>query len=1512
MKMYVLITLLLCSSFNFAQQNNKKPSKEAISIDNCDLITADDIIVSSLVTGAIAYHFNVHNQTTGNQLTLVSSTNSISLLAFVSILTYNSQFTVRVKAELPDGSLTLWSKKCKFKIGKEPKSISLAGIKCGSTITNLNTPIYSTAIYTADCYTFYVQNITTGQSGNTACTANNFFTLSSLGMTFTAGDIITVQVTYTIGELESKITAPCKFIIKVPKEIPFCETFTYSPTSDGIPDFNQKTVINGFVGNNFFLWYEDGGTFPGTYPTPVFFEPDAAEIFAVASEVLSDLDDFLFKNDAVDPSCNAPNTRMWVKISPYTNQMITDGVAVNALAFAGQAVSENELDVNYLSQGCAYTPNVQLYMNHGGYGDDHVEIGWILLNPNLVPTPPYNYQTVLTSFTGEYDFYTVILHEMIHILGFTNEDFKFQEFLRAYHLGSDEKLYNDGILNCGEGPNFSALNNITCTNIHYDGYLLNDQPVSAPAIFEVGTSLSHFPDNCGLLTNSYVMNPSLADNDASKRCISQTEAFALQDLGYNLNSPYGINNSNLNCPIIDNSGNSDYIIGVHDGLDVNGFKDDEGFGCYDFTYSQISQCFDLPWPLVLRPLDNDINADFISEAIVITGAANASVSITTINELEFTPTQPGLYTISYIPGRYKLNTTDIERIGLPTYIQVWVPNCSSITPSNLLCNTDPECNQICFDGDVYDHTLLRGSGITSNNFSPDYTPFNNGFRIKSSSAENDNTNILQPCYSSVFFWVDTDINQEYSISFERKFQKTTALPSPDFDFYIYLGKSSDMITGQVNQSGNNFPSIPSSSQLIYQETFSALLNDWESASFCFTATDDYDMIFFYSEQLPPLNSVLGTTSIRSLEFMEKEFVEDLLVMDGCIPQNLSMGLPFCALTTNEFEWIENSSNAVVSNTQFYDAGNIISDLIDDYIFTMSYPPLPITTVIPTENSSCSESYTVAVSYVDCCPPGNSITHPLTCYATSRTFGDDIESVGNALYYSGSYHDVYGDGITFGLQTEFSLTGPQQHGFLLKIENNCVDWLVTKENQLDNQLETDNFGNLYYCSRNSYSSNEELAKINLLDGTNIWNVPITGIGNFSTDFAIDNINQRIYITGHAESSYIWSGNVIHNGIGSVSFILAVDFNGNYLGSNTFSPTFAFSGNKFTYSFVSVDESTGTIYHVYRDELESWLWQTLDLSLLPTGFSNTITAIDNISTTTNTPNFVVTGIEYDPVSSTLFSQIVYVENLIGTSSGIPFAPTTEISLIQSNLDLSVNNEIAILNETISPSTQINTDLFYFSFNRPDINVNGGDIYQTYTITDLLGVSTLTDKSNSSVSFSPNWSNPSTIVPPVDGSILSKGIKNTPLGTYSTGSFSDDFQTGIFTLSPNVTPPPGSGQAMSFFGIKYDNAGNITAMILPDDNTNTTSNGGTKSQTEVVESGSELFSEDVKLYPNPGKDQFTLEVSGEFTIIVRSVHGQEVLRSKGFDMLNFNLSGFSRGIYLVQIQNESGNRMIKLIKE
>ncbi|UKN03523.1 T9SS type A sorting domain-containing protein [Paracrocinitomix mangrovi] len=1426
-----------------------------LSISNCETISLNGSIECTQIQNAISYEFYLNNMNTGNDMTIVSNSNSISLNEFASIITYGSSYYTKVRATYQpiegEPITTEWSEECEFSLEGAPKVFSLENVECGQEITTDFT-ISCTPYYIATCYEFHVTNVTTGQNASTGCITQNNFVLASLGITFNTGDVISVYVTYFNGDEALYSTRACEFRIGEKMKLCYVEQIDY------FDPIVPSTKASYNVGNFFQLNYFDSN-FSSQYATGIW-ESNSADVINTAIEVLEDIDNFLSIN-IVDPSCGNINQRLSVTITPFTQGMAQSGNYSNALGIA--QIQNQNIDQNYLGQNCSSLPMVHWAVNQFPYGDNSsVLIGYVRLNhevdnffmdyPN--PTSP-----------NEFDLYTVILHEVIHLLGINESDPIFQEFLFA---SGNQQLYNSDLFNCTQHADYINLRESGCDNVHFQGQYTNDE-VFAPSPYNA-SSLSHFVDNCGSnYLGENVMNPFLDMGNDQHRFLHQREVNALQDMGYNFLGNFNGQAYNLN-------NNFPVVVGNNDGL-LAQFFNDEGFNCNSLNYSPISQEFcSSNWPLILSPLTNDINANYIDNAVLKTGQGNATINlINNSTQIEFTPNQPGVYTIGYIPA----NNT---RKGLPTYIQIFVPSCNDTNLQLLTCHNSNNCNQICFN-DIYSHTLLRGSNKTTPQF---FTGSDNPVEIKcTGNHQYDQNSPSTSCYSSVFFWVDTDINEEYSLSFERIFNETPA-SNAEIEVYAYLVKSTDMMNGQVNQSSNLFTNFPTNNQLVYKEHFATNQYPNEKISICFNANDEYDMLLFYCEQVNNFSGFgIGKFLFKNLEFMKKETPSIAQYSLNCLNEDLILDASYCSSSNSIYTWEDDLGN-ILSNSQFYNGGPISSPFVGDYTFYYSQPNLPITVITPANNNNCSGSISTQIEFVECCTDGSlPIHHPLTPEAGNRTYGEDVDADNaNNLYYTGTFSEDVGFGWN---QLQTSNDPPNHDGFIAKFSDNCQEWLVQRENATDNQIKVDDSGNIFWASRGDLYGESRFQRIDPSNGNPMalnWTLQP---GSYISDFTLNELNQKVIITGYAVVGETFMGWPIDPG----TFIVIADYNSSFISAESWnSPS-----NK--RSKISFKPSTSTIALAYQPNSSEWLVIQDQQSNI--GNPNTETTIESFIITSGQAE--ITSLEYDSNTSGWFTQFVYD----GSVSNLTYYGTPKVAICKTDYWNNTTQEF-----TDDWSGYFST-LYTLASDRPNMHIDGQNIYHSYS-SNLFAAYNIKSWSHSTSNFNVNWSNSSISSTGMYYNTMTKGIKNTPLGTFLTGYFNLDLNVASsgnwIYANQHIT----GGEVATMYGIKYDNTGQVTAMVVPGDNQWDNSQNNGNKMASNHENEEKLNTNAINLYPNPGKDVFTIECMGSFNASILNTNGQEVLKINGIDKSTFNLSDFASGVYIVKVQIENSIEIIKLVKE
>lgn len=172
---------------------------------------------------------------------------------------------------------------------------------------------------------------------------------------------------------------------------------------------------------------------------------------------------------------------------------------------------------------------------YGPYPDGYLQFNF---HSNL----NYNYDVNSTPSSQEYDFYTIALHEILHMLGFTSYSTE-----TGVSAASDQVYtsFDEMLIDLQSDVLFEATGSGSSTMVSTpeDGTLTSDQvwfelypgqraPVFSPSPFN-GSSLDHF-DNGRSGHGQYLMHPSLSKGTAFK-LLHEDEVRVLERIGYAVN-----------------------------------------------------------------------------------------------------------------------------------------------------------------------------------------------------------------------------------------------------------------------------------------------------------------------------------------------------------------------------------------------------------------------------------------------------------------------------------------------------------------------------------------------------------------------------------------------------------------------------------------------------------------------------------------------------------------------------------------------------------------------------------------------------------------------------------------------------------------------------------------------------------------------------------------------------------------------------------------------------------------
>ncbi len=570
-----------------------------------------------------------------------------------------------------------------------------------------------------------------------------------LGNGGTSGDTISGNIVsnvastwYNVFALGTKDEFDCNFDIN---ELPYCGDMTFNTYTDtinhlpdslipykffdrfgnkyGLADFAFDTTSalrNGELRNDLLC----GNT---GYFVPVFENGwegnlsvvQQAEALDVLCQLFTDLSEFI---EPVDPNTEV---YIWIRAfdSPGLNPPPTVGAGSSSIycvpinPFSDHDVIDGQVWRTINSGTDAYVGTLTpLFLGLQNNTVDQLQYmhGFVTFNFIFLP---WNTDLASTAGSGEFDLYSIALHELGHILGIasligcdgTSRLLGLHQYYSRYDLFLEDANSNNLITNSGncEFYDYQFNSSLTATSIlsPQDTDCIIDDPgcnfgnttcstavvfagntneaVYTPNCYENGSSLSHFEDVCHSTTpynndEYYVMSERGGTGSAfTKRFFKEEERQALCDLGYDVETSYG-NSVDLtdhtytggSCPRVP-------VVGVNDGIDENGILVYTTTSGTALTISAFGQD---------GFLTNDYNADdytCLESHIGIGSITNQSAS-----GFDYTPSGAAdrWHVLKYIP------LDDQDEQGNVTYIVVYVLNSETCCPTscNLVVNGDFE------------------------------------------------------------------------------------------------------------------------------------------------------------------------------------------------------------------------------------------------------------------------------------------------------------------------------------------------------------------------------------------------------------------------------------------------------------------------------------------------------------------------------------------------------------------------------------------------------------------------------------------------------------------------------------------------------------------------------------------------------------------------------------------------------------------------------------------------------
>lgn len=420
----------------------------------------------------------------------------------------------------------------------------------------------------------------------------------------------------------------------------------------------------------------------------------------VVCKVFRDLSNFISAPHLV---ASGNKINIWVR-NPlnvgFTSTMLGGATAYYALPnYSNGGIADNEIWKTIHTGADSYYylfPLVSSNPNNTGT----FYHGWMAFNFNNPASVNWNTDLSIAPSTAQYDLYTVVLHEMIHALGFAslinqngastingwNYFSRYDQFLMnssgtanlIKKLSSScsimyEHAFNPVLNTSILSPSATCnTGNTTCASALRYKNGATDVPIFTPNCYEAGSSFSHFEDSCipPFVNNGYFVMSDRIGTGGMKRYPKPEERNVLCDIGYTVGTTFGDSGTFNGVSPANSYGTTAcggiIVAGVNDGI-VNS-------GVNTGTFNYIAQ-MGVSYP-ISGVLGNDKNADSLEcvQDMTATGTFPTTISLngTTIN---FMSNLPGIHLLRYVP----FNTISQQR-GNITYVYVVVlDNCSTTT-----------------------------------------------------------------------------------------------------------------------------------------------------------------------------------------------------------------------------------------------------------------------------------------------------------------------------------------------------------------------------------------------------------------------------------------------------------------------------------------------------------------------------------------------------------------------------------------------------------------------------------------------------------------------------------------------------------------------------------------------------------------------------------------------------------------------------------------------------------------
>jgi len=623
-------------------------------------------------------------------------------------------------------------------------------------------------------------------------------------------------------------------------------------------------------------------------------DPNAQDMRNVVCQVFGDISALL-----VNSQCN--NVDPVVQIEIHSDRDLRGALATASSRYTTCGVTDRN--------GILYG-NVWKAINTGVNGPEYDGSINVRFDPQTVLTGSFWNFDPRNATTGalEFDLYTVILHEILHLLGFntfisnngtSSISTTFGDFYSKYDTYLEDGNSNplivitDGCYNAVFNPS-ANVSDLTagCGQINYNGPIGGFNPVHAPATFRLGTSISHFDIPCVGPPPFYVMDPFIPTTFDLRRVLTVEEVGVLCDLGYQTTGNFG-----------DASGFFGSLVGNHTvgglpscGQIVAGTNDGFPNTCAQSRYV-VPGC--VGSTITIPILDNDPGATSYRCLEILTGEGTILSQGMTSFVFRVDPLKPCIVTLRYIPENGNIS-------GNTTCVSIEVTPCGNTT-----CATATNCNQVCNPDftDPTDCSVAPSAGACQNNpfvlcAVPNW--------IRSHGTPQIST-IGNPTAATMWALHDNIVVGSRGEGIITKFVACTTGTRYIFTYIrrATFGVTTDNIRAVFAIQGTSGLPLPSTTetstpprplldeQEVVHETNVAVNPLFEQVTVCFTANDNYDMLWIYPEQNPGNNQA----------FMDVDFVGVIEDVFSAGPDQVincgvtTIGLPTtCELRGMGFQW----------------------------------------------------------------------------------------------------------------------------------------------------------------------------------------------------------------------------------------------------------------------------------------------------------------------------------------------------------------------------------------------------------------------------------------------------------------------------------------------------------------------------------------------------------------------------------------------------------------------------------